>query len=238
MKNVLEYLHNATRKYEKHDFFRYLENSETDALEQLAIFKQAAFFIMAFGDINAFGLRERSSHDTWQKMVNRHTTEDDHHWPWYLADIKSLGLDSVDNFTATLTDLWSKNTLSSRLLTYRLWSLIERTRSFERFVVVEAVEATGFVLFSRLNAIAHRVLADSPDIELIYFGDHHFEKEKGHAMGDGETRNAIIDTTTLNDAEIARAFQLVDEVFALFTSWIDGLSELTAAAGRAEPACV
>lgn len=224
MKSILAYLDGVTKEYEAHEFFRYLERDDLDPDSQLSVFRHAAFFIMAFGDLNIFGLREDDAHDSWQKMVNKHSEEDGRHWPWYLADLKTLGHDKPTTFCANLKALWSKETQASRLLTFHLWSLIERNRGFMRFVAVEAIEATGYVLFSRLAPIADRRQKLQKE-ELIYFGEHHFSKELGHAMNDDCARAKLLDTTITEEEEIA-AKEIIDDVFHLFRCWIDGLDAL------------
>lgn len=48
-----------------------------------------ASFILSFGDLNRFVLRVEPTDDPCQEMINKHTYEDDHHWPWYLEDARS-----------------------------------------------------------------------------------------------------------------------------------------------------
>jgi len=72
--------------------------------ERLAIFPCMAPFILAFGDLNKYVMRDEASTDKHQQLVNKHTYEDDHHWPWYLEDLTALGFDRTAA-TARLTKL-------------------------------------------------------------------------------------------------------------------------------------
>ncbi len=57
-------------------------------------------FILAFSDLNRFVLRDEPSNDPHQRLVNEHTHEDDHHWPWYLEDLTKLGFDRSSHVDA------------------------------------------------------------------------------------------------------------------------------------------
>ena len=89
--------------------------------ERLAFFPCMASFIMSFGDLNRLVLRVEPTDDPWLKMINAHTYEDDHHWPWYLEDFTKLGHDDVKRKPGdTLRFLYSDATIQNRLLTLRL----------------------------------------------------------------------------------------------------------------------
>lgn len=64
-------------------------------------------FILAFGDLNKYVMRDESCSDPHQRRVNAHTYEDDHHWPWYLEDMIALGLDGVTTPTELFRSIYS-----------------------------------------------------------------------------------------------------------------------------------
>lgn len=111
-------------------------------------------FILSFGDLNRYVLRVEPTDDPHQAMINAHTHEDDHHWPWYLEDFAKLGYDQQSAPTDTLRRLWSDASAHSRLLSHRLAHLIWSASPAVRLAVVEAIEETGNVLFSLTSKIA------------------------------------------------------------------------------------
>ncbi|WP_404785335.1 hypothetical protein [Altericista sp. CCNU0014] len=174
-----------------------------------------AHFILSFGDINQYLLREEPTTDPYQQRVNLHTYEDDHHWPWYLEDFTKLGFDRLCTPTAWMRFLWSDETRHNRILTYRLAALISRANPVERIAIIEAIEETGNVLFSTMLDLA-KAIERRRGIELRYCGAFHFDRESGHSAGSDRSEIANI---PLNEIAQAHCLYVVDEVFALFETW-------------------
>ncbi len=172
-------------------------------------------FILSFGDLNKFVLRAERPGDLYQDMVNTHTLEDDHHWPWYLEDFAKLGFDAELRGTAWMNFLWGEETLQNRVLMARLTALISGTTSIERLIIIEAIEETGNVLFSNILPLAEQVERELGE-QLRYCGSFHFNLESGHAVGADHKALANI---SLSEHERARALALVDEVYSAFEAW-------------------
>ena len=94
MKQVLQHILRHKREYAERPFFRFLRDDALTPRARLAFFPCMAPFIMAFGDLNRHVLRDEESDDPWQRILNAHSREDDHHWPWYLEDYAKLGFDT------------------------------------------------------------------------------------------------------------------------------------------------
>ena len=71
---------------------------------------------MSFGDLNKYVVREKNANTKLQQIINEHTYEDDHHWPWFITDLDKLGYNSQMNFTQVLRFLWGEQTKVSRQL--------------------------------------------------------------------------------------------------------------------------
>jgi hypothetical protein len=115
--------------------------------------------------------------------------------------------------------LWSEATRQSRILMYRLTAMIEQASSIERLAIIEAIEATGQVLFTAILGIA-QTLEERLGTELRYCGLHHFNLESGHAMGSEYHAMAAIE---IGQATFERCLLFVDAVFSLFTEWTEEL---------------
>lgn len=183
--------------------------------QRLAFYPCMAHFIMSFGDLNKFVLREERPGDPFQDMVNAHTAEDDHHWPWYLEDFTKLGFDAEMRGTDWMNFLWGDETKQNRILLARLTSLIKQTNSLERLVVIEAIEETGNVLFSTMLPLAVAVEQEIGQ-QLRYCGPFHFELESGHAVG--ADHRALV-SVKLDESARARCRWMIDEVYAAFEGW-------------------
>ena len=216
MTPILQHTLRLKREYARLPFFDHLRDQNLTAVERLAFFPCMAPFILSFGDLNRYVLRVEPTDDPYQAMINAHTYEDDHHWPWYLEDFAKLGHDLEPQPPGeTMRELWSDATAKSRLLSHRLAHLVWGTEPVVRLAIIEAIEETGNVLFSLTCELARAVQRDS-GTELRYCGEFHFILESGHAMNNDHAELACI---TLTETQRKDALSRVDQVFALFTEW-------------------
>jgi hypothetical protein len=228
MKHVLQHILRRKRAYAELPFFDHLRDDTLPARARLAFFPCMAPFIMSFGDLNRHMLRVEPTDDPYLAMINAHTYEDDHHWPWYLEDFVKLGHDrSLLTPTGTLRFMYSDETVQNRLLSHRLAHLIWNAEPVVRLAVVEAIEETGNVLFALTTKLAIQVQRET-GTELRYCGEFHFNLESGHAMNNEHAELARI---TLDQARRTDALARADQVFAWFEDWTH---ELLAFAGKAQ----
>jgi hypothetical protein len=183
-------------------------------------------FILAFGDLNKFVMRNELSTDPYQRLVNTHTYEDDHHWPWYLEDLTTLGFDQSASTTQVLLFLYSDRTKVNRMLSAKLAHLLYDATPVEKLAIIEAIEETGNVLFALTAALARRIEAEE-QISLRYLGDFHFNLETGHAMSGADHRELA--AIPLNDVQRERCLTQVAKVFEFFEEWTYELLAFAAA---------
>ncbi|HEU4412997.1 MAG TPA: hypothetical protein VFS43_47585 [Polyangiaceae bacterium] len=215
MKEVLRYIFEKKRAYATLPLFEWLRDERLDPRERLAFYPCMAHFILSFGDLNKFVLREEPPADVYQEMVNAHTREDDHHWPWYLEDFAELGFDVWLPPTEWMRFLWGDETEQNRRLMAGLTALARGATGVERLVIIEAIEETGNVLFGAMLPLAE-VLERRLGRQLRYCGSFHFERESGHTVGADHAELARI---ALTPAQRERCRALVNEVFTLFEAW-------------------
>jgi hypothetical protein len=216
MKPVLQHILRLKRDYARLPFFDHLRDASLSATERLSFFPCMAPFILSFGDLNRHMLRVEPTDDPHQRLINEHTHEDDHHWPWYLEDYTKLGHDAVRRLPSdTLRFLWSDATVQSRLLSHRLAHLLWGATPAVRLAVIEAIEETGNVLFTLTSALAAQVQQQT-GTELRYCGEFHFQLESGHAMNHDHAELVRIE---LDAAQRADAIARCDQVYAWFTDW-------------------
>ena len=229
MKPVLRHIFSRKRAYAQLPFFDFLRDESLTPRERLSFFPCMAPFILSFGDLNRFVLRVEPTDDPHLRMINAHTYEDDHHWPWYLEDWSKLGHDAgglapVD----TLKFLFSDATIENRLLSHRLAHLVWEAEPVVRLAIIEAIEETGNVLFELTTQAAVQHQRET-GVELRYCGEFHFALESGHAMNNDHAELALLELT---DAQRADALRRVDQVFAWFTDWTHELHRFALAAAR------
>lgn len=219
MTDVLTKIFAKKRLYNELPLFQFMRDKNIDAAKRLSFYPCMAHFILSFGDLNKYVLRSEPAADCWQQMVNEHTYEDDHHWPWYLEDFHKLGFDLPTRPTDLMKFLWGEETHKNRVLMYRLTAMIAQANGAERIAIIEAIEETGNVLFTTMLEIAG-ALEKRYDVELRYCGTHHHALETGHAAAAEHRKIAAIEL----DAESkARCMAWVDEVFEIFADWTNEL---------------
>ncbi|AUX46433.1 hypothetical protein SOCE26_079390 [Sorangium cellulosum] len=215
MRQVLRHIFKKKQAYARLPLFERIRDERLDPLERLAFYPCMASFILSFGDLNRFVLREEHAADKYQEMVNVHTHEDDHHWPWYLEDLAKLGFDIEAPGSDWMNFLWGEETLQNRILMARLTALIKGTTGLERLVIIEAIEETGNVLFGAMLPVAE-ALEKRLGTQLRYCGPFHFERESGHTV---DADHAALASIPLDAETTARYMALADEVFAMFEPW-------------------
>jgi hypothetical protein len=221
----------AKRAYAELPFFQFLRDDSVPPRDRLAFMPCMAPFIMDFGDLNKYVMRDESSSDPHQTLVNVHTYEDDHHWPWYLEDLTRLGYDQWRPTSDVFRDVYSDRTAVNRMLAPRLAHLLFGATPIERLVIIEAIEETGNVLFE-LTAVLARQIEETEGIELRYLGDFHLALESGHAANAAD--HGALAAIVLDDAARERSRWLVTRVFELFEEWVAELLAY-ARAGAAQP---
>lgn len=219
MKTVLQQILRLKQRYEQRPFFAFLRDESLTPRQRLAFFPCMAPFILAFGDLNRHVLRDEPTSDAHQQLINEHTHEDDHHWPWYLEDLAKLGHDAPRAPSDWLHFMYGEALAHNRLLMPRLARLAWEAPPVVRLAIVEAIEETGQVLFT-LTAKLARAFEAQTGVELRYCGDFHLGLESGHLMAEEHRRLAAIELTA---EEQAHAMEAVELVFRWFGDWSDEL---------------
>jgi hypothetical protein len=133
----------------------------------------------------------------------------------YLKDLRTLELNFSMDLNGALRLLWGDDRKKTRQTIYGLMGLIEDTNPQVRMAIVEAIEATGDVAFTRFSELALEY-EQTTGQELCYFGKLHKDLESGHAMGT-ENVEARLEEIVLSEEDEQKALALVDAVFELFT---------------------
>ncbi|EDY47261.1 hypothetical protein [Streptomyces clavuligerus] len=219
MRSVLAHIAQHSERLARHPFLLGLADSLRDPVRRMDFAPCFAPFVMGFADINTLGLRDESADDDpLQHLINEHTREDDHHWPLYLDDLATLGLTTPADPVDTIRALWSEETLRTREAVYTIMDLARTTTPPLRLALVEAVEATGAVLWDAfLKAAADYTAATGRPLR--YFGGEHAALETGHAMGADDIDRELSGIDL--GADRPRALTITDTVFDRISGMLD-----------------
>lgn len=221
MQHVLRAIERQRANYFRLPLFEFMNDSGIPAARRLAFYPCMAHFIMSFGDLNRYVLRQDAAGDRYQELINVHTSEDANHWQWYLDDLTKLGFDRTMTSSEWLRFLWSDRSCKTRLLTLELAHLVFGATTLERLVIIEAIEVAGNAFFSRTAELS-RLVQNETGTHLQYYGDYHLERETGHTIGANKHE---IESIQLDERQRKRSLALAARVAELFENWSGELLE-------------
>ncbi|MEH1830239.1 MAG: hypothetical protein V7L22_33705 [Nostoc sp.] len=221
MQEVLALIEKKKQEYAQLPLFNFMQNKSINPRQRLAWAPCAAHFIMNFGELNKYFLRVEPTNDPIQALINKHTYEDDHHWLWFLEDLKNLELDKSLNFSDALKFLWSEETKNARWLNYQLYRYTSNATPIQKIVIIEVLEATGNIMFSTAAEVGREIKAITQK-PCRYFADFHLNVETGHITGTSGIEQ-LLQEIQLSEESRQEALELVENLFTVFTQFTNGL---------------
>ncbi|MGF1491816.1 MAG: hypothetical protein ACFBSC_05045 [Microcoleaceae cyanobacterium] len=179
---------------------------------------------MGFGELNQYAFREEPSDDPIQQIVNHHTYEDDHHWPWFLEDLETLGMNYSLRFDSCLKFFWHEDLRFSRSTIYKLYRLGFKAHPIQKLAVIEAVESIADVFLGATAKICKdmKSVVEGPDY--AYFGNCHFKVDTSHTIYTPELSQQI-ENILIPEEISASVLDAVEEVFEIFEEFSSSLLE-------------
>ncbi|MBD2204364.1 hypothetical protein H6G33_33580 [Calothrix sp. FACHB-1219] len=224
MKDVLALIEIKKQELEQLPLLKFMQDESLEPLQRLSFAPCLTPFAMNFGDLNKYVLRQEPTNSRVQEIINIHTYEDDHHWIWFLEDMKRLGLDRAIKFSDSMKFMWSDETHKTRLVCHKIGLLYTfNIDPLLRLAISESIEATGHVILFRTAQIA-KELTKVTNQKYIYFGQEHYDLETGHMQGTDDIEQ-FITSLELPDEIREQAFTLVHQVFAIFTDMFEECME-------------
>ncbi|MGB3693462.1 MAG: hypothetical protein WA865_23585 [Spirulinaceae cyanobacterium] len=217
MKDVLSFIEQKKEEFSQLPLMAYLQDQSISPQKRLAFAPCIAPFAMEFRHFNKYVLRQESSSVPAQKLINKHTHEDERHWYWFIEDLEKLGFDGEEKMSDILKFLWGKDTTVSRHVCQQLEQCLLEAEQADpnlRIVVSEAIEATGVVMFGNTTAVAQE-LQKITQKDYRYFGRFHLDLETGHLTGTDNVET-VLEKIQLSPQSRIKAFELVERVFDIF----------------------
>ncbi len=216
MNPILEYLEKNRQQLELLPFIRYVQETSIAPLQRLSFAPCLAPMTMGFSDLMVYGLRDLSSVDPIQQVLNAHTVVDEQHWRFLLKDLETLGLNFPMNFSDALRQLWGTHCGQTRNLIHTAMSLARGASPIMRLVILESIEVAADVGFSKFRKVGQELAKEGK--QLVYFGQSHQDQEDEHEAMGAQSIRALISEHPWTPAQLAEARGLVDVVTACFTA--------------------
>ncbi|BAY44752.1 hypothetical protein SAMD00079811_23540 [Scytonema sp. HK-05] len=215
MKEVLALIEKRKQEFAQLPFFKFMQDKSIDPRQRLAWAPCVAPFAIGFGQLNRFDFRKEPTDEPIQKLINRHTYEDDHHWVWFLEDLEKLGLNHLMKFSDAMRFYWGEETYKTRQVCHQIALYTFRSEPIVVVAAIEAIEATGNVALAVTAQVAQE-LEQITRQKYRYFGEDHFCVETGHTTGTDDIEK-LLESIQLTHEQRAKAFEVVEKVFEVFT---------------------
>ncbi|BAZ26384.1 hypothetical protein NIES4073_72900 [Kalymmatonema gypsitolerans NIES-4073] len=215
MKEVLALVEKRKQEFAQLPFFRFMQDKTIDPRQRLAWAPCVAPFAIGFGQLNRFDFRKEPTDEPIQKLINRHTYEDDYHWLWFLEDLEKLGLNHLMKFSDAMRFYWGEETYKTRQVCHQIALYTFRSEPVVVLAAIEAIEATGNVALAVTAQVAQE-LEQITRQKYRYFGEDHFCVETGHTTGTDDIEK-LLESIQLTQKQRAKAFEVVEKVFEVFT---------------------
>ncbi len=221
MKEILALIEARKLDFSKKPFLEFLRNKRIAPRDRLSFTLCLSPFVMGFSELNKSVFRDETTTDPLQKLINKHTTEDDRHWLWFLEDIQALEIDYYVQFTDALKFIWSEETKVSHQVIHELYRYTFKAAPIQKFIVLQVVEATGNVFLSTVQQVSQE-LKSIKNKEFKYFGSCHVDEDSSHSINSSSFEH-LFENIELSEAERKNAFELVDKIFLLFENLTEAL---------------
>lgn len=228
MQRVMRHLDRRMKEYSAAPFLAYLRDPGVAPLQKLAFAPHVAHFVLTFGDLCAFILRQDPPSDRFQELVNATAREDEGHWRWFLTDLEHVGQDPLLRFSEAIRVIWGDGTVRTRMLSYQLCHFALGADSIGKLVLVHCIEGAFSVTVKDL-AIAAADFAAFTGKPLRYLGGVHSDAEASHTIAEAGVRRAI-EEVQLDAGVVQSLCAMVDGAFDLFAGFADEMLTLATSA--------
>jgi hypothetical protein len=215
MNRVLEYIEQKRHELAALPFIHFVQDRDVDPRVRLGFAPCLAPMAMGFSDLMVYGLRDASSKDRLQQVLNSHTVVDERHWLLFLEDLKTLGFNESMPLTSALQFVYGEHSAKARLVIYTLIALVRGISPILRLATLEAIEVGADVGFSRFRAVGSE-LSEKIHKPLFYFGQSHQDQEDQHEEMEADSIRALISSYPWTPEEEEKARKLADDVFVVY----------------------
>ncbi len=235
MNNIFELIENHKNQLANHSFCQRLRNAENPDKSIFNFVPHMTFFVLGFRDLLEY-LRVPFPSNPVEFMLNEHCSEDSDHWLWFLQDLEKLQLSAQAWGGHRIADamelIWAPQNAAIRRQIYDIVVLINHCKNAqEKLIIVECLEAAFAAFIESLNILTKRLGIYH---QLVYFGEHHYDKESEHTMGSWLESDVPKKQKSQQAKNVIRypvMEQMVDDIFSgfetMFSCWEKAMGKTT-----------
>lgn len=220
MKEILAFIQTKKQEFAQLPLFDFLANKSIHPKQRLIFAPILDPLAVGLSDLNKYVIRESSTNNKVQELINKYTYKENYYWHEYLEYLEELGFNQSMSY-GDFRLLWGEETKKTRSLCSSLERYAFQADPFQKLVLAEVLEATATVFFETVLEVA-RELQEIVKKEYVYLGGGYVGLDNHHILNTPEMLQ-LIENIELTDREHQEAFELAEKVFQLFTEAMNEL---------------
>lgn len=220
MQEIITFIQIKKQLFAELPLFEFLANKNIHPKQRLIFAPILDPLAVGLSDLNKYVLRESSSNNKVQELINKYTYKENYYWHEYLEYLDELGFNQSMSY-GDFRLLWGEETKKTRSLCSVLERYAFQADPFQKLVLAEVLEATATFFFETVLKVA-RELQEIVKKEYVYLGGTYLGLENHHILNTPEMLQ-VIAHIQLTDWEREQAFVLAEKVFELFTEAMNEL---------------
>ena len=222
MEQILAFIQTKKQEFAKLPLFEFLANKHIHPNQRLIFAPVLDALAADLSDLNKYVIRDSSSDNKVQELINKYTYKENYYWHGYLERLETLGFNQLMSY-GDFRLLWGEETKKTRSLCSTLERYGFQASPVQKLILVEVLEATATVFFEAALAVVME-LQQITKPEFVYLGAGYVGLENHHILNTPEMLQVLAEIK-LTDSERQAALELAQNVFDLFT---EAMNELLA----------
>ena len=214
MKEILAFIAQKKHEFATLPLFEFLANKHIHPNQRLIFAPVLDPLAMGLSDLNKYVLRDSSSNNKVQELINKYTYKENYYWYGYLQHLETLGFNKLMSY-GDFRLLWGEETKKTRSLCSVLERYAWKASPIQKLVLAEALEGTATVFCEAALAVIME-LEKINKKEYVYLGGSYVGLENHQILNTPEMLQVLAEIE-LSDAERQAALELAQNVFELFT---------------------
>lgn len=220
MKEVVAFIDKKKQEFARLPLFEFLVNKNIHPKQRLIFVPVLDLLAVGLSDLNKYVLRESSSNNKIQELINRYTYKENYYWQENLEYLEELSFNQSMSY-GDFRLLWGEETKKTRSLCSVLERYAFQATPVQKLVLAEALEGTATFFFEKALAVAME-LQKIVKKEYVYLGGGYVHLENHHILNTPEMLQ-VMEEIKLTDSERQQALELAARVFELFTEVMNEL---------------
>jgi len=214
MEQIVAFIEQKKQEFAKLPLFEFLANKHIHPNQRLIFAPVLAPLAVGLSDLNNYVLRESSSTNKVQELINKYTYKENYYWHGYLQHLETFGFNQLMSY-GDFRLLWGEETQKTRSLCSVLERYAFQASPVQKLALAAALEGTATVFCEAALEVIMELQAIIKK-EYVYLAGGDVGGENHHILNTPDMLQ-VLTKIELTDAERQAALELAQNVFELFT---------------------